>query len=207
MIKILLPIFLLLVSSSCGQRYGDFFPCHDDGSVKPHVVLLPMSDTTGNPELAEELMQGIRNKLMCNGDLYIYSEESVNNQLDKSGLREASFFNSDISFARSFGGADFVVASEVVECRSDRYGDVEDKCMPLHLKCKDQFKLKIRMRVIDLRCGQPSIVLQEMFGRSLLHPYRRNCPDDVDRSCFNRVSRNVIDDYSQRLEETAWRPR
>jgi hypothetical protein len=203
----LLSAIVLFVFSGCGPRYGDFFPYHDDGSLKPHVVLLPISDMSGNSELAEELMQGIRQRLMDNADLYIYSEESVNGQLDKAELTGTSFFTPDISYANKFGGADFVVATEIVECKSDLYGDVADKCLPRHLKCKDQFKLKLRMRVIDMRCEQPTVVLLEVFGRNYLHPNRRSTPEEVDRSCFDRVSYSVISDFVQRLEEIAWRPR
>lgn len=205
MTRAIISTLMLLILSSCASKYGDFFPCHDDGCVKPHVVLLPVSDTTCHPELAECLQNEIRGKLMCNGDLYLYSEESVNSQLNSAGLCNTSFFNPEINFASKFGGADFVVATEIVECRSDLYGNIEDKCMPRHLRCKDLFMLKIRMRVIDLRCGTPTVVLQEVFGRSMLIPNRRCGPDDIDMSCFNRVCKSVVEDFVSRLECIAWR--
>ena len=115
------------------------------------------------------------------------------------------FFDNDISFAKRFGGADFVVSTEIVECRSDRYGEIENKCMPRHLKCKDQFRLTLRMRIVDLRCAEPSIVLQEIYSRTYLHPSRRSAPDEVDSSSFNAVYPYIIYDSTKRLEETAWR--
>ena len=129
MLRVLFSVLTLLLVSSCGPRYGDFYPCHDDGTVKPRIVLLPITDVSGQCDMAQELMQDIRYKLMDRGDLYVYPEESVNNQLAKMG--NVPCFGLDISFARQFGGADFVVATELVECRSDLYGNVEGQICPL----------------------------------------------------------------------------
>ncbi len=197
-------LFLLvsLLVSACGPRYGDFFPCHDDGTLKPRVVLLPMTDSLGNSHIADELMQNIRYQLMDRGNLYIYSDETVFRQLQNMG--NVSFFGSDISYARQFGGADFIVATELAECRSDLYGNVEDKCMPPHLQRKNLLMLKLRIRIIDLRCNEPQIVLQEMIGRNLLIPNRKTGEHEVDASCLGEVSRRLADDYVKRLEDIVW---
>lgn len=203
MLRILLSALILLFFVGCGPRYGDFFPCHDDGTVKPRVVLLPISDVTGRCDVAEAFMQCIRDNLMDHGILYVYPEESVNRQLERMG--NVSFLSSDISYANQFGGADFVVATELVTCKSDQYGNVEDKCMPPHLQRKHLLMVKIRIRVIDLRCNEPTIVLQEMLERSLLMPCKKPGEDEIDRCCFRLASRRLIDDYVKRLEDLTLR--
>lgn len=205
MLKTLLTITSILLLTSCGPRYGDFFPCHDDGTIKPKIVLLPMSDITGQCDRAQDLMQNIRYHLMDRGNLFVYSEEAVNRQLAKMG--PVSFFSSDLSFSRQFCPADFVVALELVECRSELYGNVEDACMPPHLQRKNLLMVKLRVRVIDLRYNEPIIVLQEIMSRNLLIPNRKINDEEVDVSCFNEVSCRLVEDFVQRLESVTWRIR
>jgi hypothetical protein len=202
--RLLYTIITLLLLSSCGPRYGEFFPCHDDGTVKPRVVLLPTSDITGRCELSQEIMEGIRYTLMDRGDLYVYPEETVNRQIAKLG--NTPFFGLDVSYARQFGGADYVVATELAECRSDLYGNVEDKCMPPHLQRKNLLIVKLRVRVIDLRCNsEPTIVLQEIMTRQMLIPNRQMNGSDVDSACYSEICSRLVNDFVQRLEDTAWR--
>lgn len=194
--------FMLLLFSACGPRYGDFSPCHDDGTIKPRVVLLPIKDATGHCDMAEELMRSIQYNLMDRGNLYVYPDETVNRQLEKMG--NTPFFNPDISYAHQFGGADFVVATELAECRSDLYGNVENKCMPPHLQRKNLLMVKLRVRIIDLRCGAPNIALQEIMARNLLVPNRKTGDAEVDLSCFREVSCRLADDFVRRLEDITW---
>lgn len=205
MFRILFLLLTLFTVSSCGPRYGDFYPCHDDGTIKPHVVLLPITDVSGQCDMAQELMQNIRYQLMDRGDLYIYPEEIVNQQLNKTG--HVPYFGLDLSYARQFGGADFVVATELVECRCDLYGNVEDKCMPPHLQRKNLLIVKLRVRIIDLRCDEPRIVLQEMMTKNLLIPNRKASGIEVDLSCFREASSRLANDFVQRLEYITWSTR
>ncbi len=202
MLKILLSTLMLLLFASCGPRYGDFFPCHDDGTVKPRVVLLPITDVSGRKDMAEDLMQNMRYQLMDRGDLYVYPEESVNRQLEKMG--DVSLFGPDISFARQFGGADFVVATELVECRSELYGNIENKCMPPHLQRKNMLMIKLRVRMIDLSGDEPVIVLQEILSRNLLVPNRKIGDNEVDVFCFSEVSSRLVEEFVRRLEDVTW---
>lgn len=202
MLRGLFYIFSLIVTllfASCGPRYNDFFLYHDDGTAKPKVVLLPMSDSSGNGYMAQGLMQDIRYQLMDRGNLYIYSDESVNQQLGRVGL--CGFFGPDISYACHFGGADFIVATDLAECRCDLYGKVEDKCMPPHLQRKNLLMLKLRIRIIDVRYKEPQIVLQEVISRNLLIPNRKTDEREVDVSCFGEVGRRLVVDYVKRLED------
>lgn len=202
-VKLAITVLMLFLFSACGPRYGDFYPCHEDGTVKPRIVLLPISDVTGESARADELMQGIRYQLLDRGNLYVYPQETVNLHLGRNGI--SSFFSSDISYAKQFGGADFIVATELVQCRSERYGNVEDKCMPPHLQRKNLLMVKLRVRMIDLRCQEPTIVWQEILSRQLLVPYRKTGEAEVDISCFGSVSQRLIEDFVQRLEDIAWR--
>lgn len=199
MFKACFSALLLVIVTACGPRYGDFFPCHDDGTIKPRVVLLPMRNLTGQCEVGDNLMQTLRYCLMDRGDLYIYPDEVVNRQLNKMG--PTSFFTPDVSFARQFGGTDYIVATELVECHSDLFGNVDKSCMPPHLQRKNLLILKLRVRVIDLRCNEPVIILQEMMSRNLLVPNRKVDDCEVDTNCFLEVSSRLATDLVNRLNE------
>ena len=58
--------FLLFVG--CGPHYGDFYPCHDDGTVKPRIVMLPIVETNKHIDHEKILMQNIKYKLMDRGE-------------------------------------------------------------------------------------------------------------------------------------------
>lgn len=201
MYRYLMIAMTLLLFTACGPRYGDFFPCHDDGTIKPRVALLPIKDASGCEERADELMRNIRYKLMDRGDLYVYSQEAVDRQLQKMG--GCSFFNTDISFAKYFGGADFVVATELLEYSDNPYGNVEEKCIPPHLQRKNVLTLKLRVRMIDLRGQEPTLVMQEIMSRTLLVPnYITSHPEHS--GYFKDISSRLGDEFVRRLEEITW---
>lgn len=195
-------LLALVFFVGCGPRYGDFYPCYDDGTVKPRIVLIPFCKSNKYTAHESLLMKDIFYKFMDKGNLYIYSEDSVQNQIAKTGISD--FFSQNLSYARKFGGADYVISTDLIECRSDFYGNVEDKCMPLHLQRKDQLMLKLRVRVVDIRCEEPMIVLQEILTSNYLIPHRRKNVDDVDESAFCVAAARLADDFVNRIEELTW---
>ena len=76
--------------------------------------------------------------------------------------------------------------------------------MPPHLQRKNLLIVKLRVRVIDLRCDEPRIVLQEIMTRNLLIPDRKANDIAVNLSCFREASRRLVNDFVQRLEDVTW---
>lgn len=202
MSRVLFLALSLLLFVGCGPRYGDFFPCYDDGTVKPRLVMLPINSGNKYCKHEELLMNDILNKFMDRGNLYIYSEDSVKRQIEKTGI--SNFFGPDIKYANKFGGADYVVATELVECRSDSYGNVSDECMPPHLQRKDLLMLKLRIRLIDITCDEPVTVAQEILTSSYLIPPRRIKEDDVDEAAFSVAADRLANNFVNRIEELTW---
>ncbi|WP_042240153.1 hypothetical protein [Neochlamydia sp. S13] len=198
--KIVLFLIICLLTISCGSRYGDFYPMHDDGKAKPRVVLLPTVDATERSSSVDYLIKQTRYQLRERGSLYLYPQECVEKQLEK--IKKVSFFDPDFSFVKNFGGADVIVATELVEYRKDRYGEVEVKCMPPHLHNKNLLTMKLKVRMIDLRGEQPTVVLQEIMTEQLLLPPTA-WDNDKEKYYLKKLSERLVRDLVIRLENVA----
>lgn len=162
-------IFVFMVSLfmvGCGPRYIDYFPYQDDGTLKPKVALLPVinhsqCDVTWN--LSEEFNSSLRFQAMCSGRLFILSEDDVLGRL--STLENPNFFITDLSFTSQFYGCDYVVAMELIEHDLVPF-EVARRSPAFPAQCyryDTVLQMKMRLRVIDVRCRQPKIILQEVF--------------------------------------------
>ncbi|MBS4165268.1 Uncharacterized protein NEOC65_000321 [Neochlamydia sp. AcF65] len=198
--KIILSLIICLLTISCGSRYGDFYPMHDDGRAKPRVVLLPTVDAAERSSRNDYLLKKTRQQLRERGSLYLYPQEFVERHLDK--MKKVSFFDPDFSFVKNFGGADVIVATELVEYRKDRYGEVEMKCMPPHLHNKYLLTMKLKVRIIDLRGEQPIVALQEIMTEQLLLPHAA-WDSDKENYYFKKLSERLVRDLIIRLENVA----
>lgn len=180
-IKILLGIFLALIATGCGPKYADYYPYYDNGVAKPAVALVPVINKACLDvpwDLSEELTDSIRYEAMQHGDLYLLSKEQVNADLNRIG--DIDFFGRDISFSKQFCGANYVVILELLEHWI--------KPGP----CNCNLIMKMRIRVIDIRCETPRIVLQEVFGGTKLLPRDRewtpaNAHSTLVRDVVNRI--------------------
>ena len=208
----ILSFFIVLLSVSCGgPRYVDYFPYHDDGTIKPAIALMPIKDSSqsGLPwNLSTELSSAIYAELMTSGGLYVLSAEEVGPAW--SQCASIDFFGLDLGFSQQFYNADFVVAMELIEhsLKPDPRHSTSSST-----PCNQLLTLKMRVRVVDLRFQQPRDVLYEVVKTE----YQVTAPyDAVDYSKFGwgcerfhktpygQAHQRLVSSLTARLEESIW---
>lgn len=164
---ILFSSIILFLGAGCGPRYVDFFPRHDDGTRKPHVAMIPIINSLDEKlpdDFAEMFTQSARYEMMNNSILYLFSEDEISTDLARCPNK--GFFTQDLSFAKAFTEAEFVVAAELIEHQVIPYE--KDKAAILGLKNASSGNLilimKLRLRIIDVRKEKPRIILQEIMA-------------------------------------------
>lgn len=153
MFKSLLSFMTLLILTSCGPTYVDYFPYHDNGAPKPQVAMLPIADHSQaqlSCNLSEELDRNIRFEIMDKGELYVLSAQEMQEPLARIG--KADYFQCDAALAQQFCEADFAVILEII-CH---------KCTPVKYGLS-KLMVRTQIKIVDLRCRVPRIALQEIF--------------------------------------------
>jgi len=166
----LFALFLALFCSSCSHEYSDFFPYHDDGTPKPHVALIPVINeskgtSTFSWDVAKEFTQDIRLVLMKQGKLFLLPQDQVKKQLASCTLTELTSTKDLMPFLY-FQPAHFVVVMELVEHKLVPYK--RGKIKPLYpanipADQAEVLKMKMRLKVIDIRGGEPKLIRQEVL--------------------------------------------
>jgi len=177
MLRLFCLLVISLITTSCGgPRYVDFFPCYDNGVAKPRVAMLPVFDCANSrDDVAEQITNGIRYMSMHHGDLFFLSKEEVDQDL--SCIGNVNYFGHDLSFAKGFRGANYVAILELIE---NQY--IASKC---------SLVMKVRIRIIDIRCEKPVIVLQEVFNGSYRGPGDKQACQHIVIDIVNKVE-NVL---------------
>lgn len=205
MLQVVISAFLALVAVGCGgPRYVDYFPCHDDGTPKPKVALMPIMNTGCSLpwDLSEEIYDGMYYELMNSGEIYLVSPK----EMGKGWLNRNSinFFSNDFSCMQDFSNTDFVVVMEVIE----RSVCACDPCAPSNLS----LTMRVRIKMIDIRGCEPKIVLYEIFKTSYTG-IQKNA--DIENEIFWRDEcypktfcgkghHRIIYMLTKRLEEVIW---
>lgn len=210
-------LFISLIAVGCsGPRYVDYFPYHDDGTAKPRVALLPMIDGSNCQvpwNIADELTQGVKYRMMNNGDIYLLSDKEMGP--DVHNLNETELFSPDMSYAKKICNADFVVATELVEHKVLPYerGKTPSPYPTQGFVCNYVLNMKVRIKVMDIRCERPSVILQEIFVSNHLVPKERDVADyNQDRwgtpgysgTLYGRAHQLLTRDLAQRIEDVTW---
>lgn len=213
MLRIISSLMLLLCLTGCGPHHVDYFPYHDDGTMKPHIALIPMVDSSGADvpwSLAQEMTLGVRYQAMDSGELYLLSRAEMLDGLGKT--QNINLFGDDLSYTKGFCNADFVVALELIEHQEECYDKCKHGC-PLNLSGY-VLVMKARLRIIDVRCQEPRVLLQEIVkldqsipryltsnrGFNLI-PY--GC-ETYPQSPLALAHRGFQDLIVRRIEETTW---
>jgi hypothetical protein len=188
MLRIIFALMAALLMVGCGPRYIDYFPYHDDGTLKPKVALIPVIDNSKcdvSWDLGAEFNSSLRFQAMYSGNLFVLSEEDVLSRL--SALCQPGYFTTDLSFTNHFHGSDYVVAMELIEHDLVPFEVARaSPAFPAQTYRHDSvLQMKMRLRVIDLRCGQPKIILQEVFTSCYGIPPGGECVD-YSRVCWGR---------------------
>ncbi len=184
MLRFCLALLLAVMVTSCGPRFNDYYPYNEDGRSKPMVILLPMIDRSDSGlcwNVAEEIEQNLRFRLMDNGYLYVLPDKAYASALN--GVDEADYFGADIDFASNFCNGEFVVAMELMEhCIVPYVPQTITPIYPVYNRsCDNVLMMKLRLRIIDIRCGKPKVILQEIVQSNHMIPRDR---DNLDYTSF-----------------------
>lgn len=198
--NLLIILMLSLTTTACGPRYVDYFPCHDDGTSKPAVALLPIRDCTpsvSSDMAANEIFQVIQTDAMNHGELYFLSPEELREEAGSA--TKIDFYVDETQLGNTFGSADFIVIMELIEQEYSRMGERKPPlatttiCFPAEIL----LSIKVRLKVIDVRPRCPRVVLQEIFSQGFFMP----CPDEYDSQISTKACRRFGSNLEKRLEE------
>lgn len=179
-LRIIFTLLMTVLMAACAPSYVDYFPYHEDGRPKPKVVLLPLVDDTDGCvgwNIASELNAGLGCQIIYSGQLYLIPEDEVAARLQ--GNCQQNYFTSDLAFAQRFCGSDYVVALELIEHEIIPF----QRGMNLWIVPKQKYhwrsflQTKLRLRIIDVRCNAPRVVLQEIFTSYFAIPTEKECVD------------------------------
>ena len=148
--RLIFTLFLTVVclTGCTAPRYVDFFPYDDDGICKPKVALLPVKAFYPEDQaLAEYFDQAIRWEAMDHALLFFYSTDEVGQVLARHN--EVTVGASPMALATAFRPADFSVEVEVIKS-----------------SLQNRQNVKLRIRILDIRCQMPKVILYEVLERS-----------------------------------------
>lgn len=203
MFKYVIFALLALVSVGCGPRYVDYFPYHDDGTAKPKIALMPITDSSQCQlpwDFTEEIADGIYYELMNTGQVYMVPPKEMGAGWTKKD--SIDFFScDDYSYAADFCNTDFIISMEVLE-RS------EVPCPP----CSQTIYVRIRIKILDIRYCEPKVVLYEVFKTSYTG-IQKDCgveggicwrSESYPKSYCGMGHQRVIRNLTKRIEEVIW---
>ncbi len=205
--------------AGCGPHYVDTFPYYDDGRCKPAVAILPIKDVSQcglSWNLGDELYEDIYDELVDRGHLYILPEQVVETYVAKT--QGVDYFGRDLSFTESFGKSEFVVIMEFIEHDIEPYvrGKYSNLYPTRNAACSHVLKLRVRIRVVDVRCDTPQIVLQEIVQSNHMIPIDKDSFDankdawgkeNYCNSFFYSAHKRLAYDLAERIEKVChnWR--
>jgi len=166
--RLLLGILCVLGFCGCKPQYSDFFPYHDDGTPKPHVALVPLIDESGYKlpwDNARELSCSIRRSLMKSGELFLPREQDIKKGLTACTKKDLTNFQDLMPFLY-FQPAHFVVVLELTEHKVVPYERGRTKPIflsDIHPDNAVVLMMKVRLRVVDIRGGEPRVMRQEII--------------------------------------------
>lgn len=165
-------ILIFLSSCSSSARYAEFYPYHDNGTVKPKVVFLPIQSLEDKDcQKAETLQDLIFWEALDSGELFIYSKDSVIQALGQN--QECNPI--------CFRPAEYVVQVELIE-----FDAISQK----------QMGAKLRLKITDIRYESPKVILYEVMEKSRVNPKQ-----EYPQVNFNRFCKEIAKDACYRIEE------
>lgn len=215
MLQVVISALLIFIGVGCGgPRYVDYFPYHDDGTIKPKVALMPILDSSQNGlswDISAEISEGIYYELMNSGKYYVVSP----NEMGPGGIKsdQMDFFSKEPDLS-GFDKTDFIVAMEIIErsITSCNPCTQEIKYYPDNHPCNFIMTMRIRIKIIDIRYCEPRIVLYEVFKTT--YSGTEENYDFEDETCWKssaysksycgRAHKRVIRNLTKRLEEVIW---
>lgn len=173
--RVIATLFLVLLFGGCSPQYSDFFPYHDDGTPKPYVALLPVIDESEQKlpwNFPQEMSTRIRADLMKQGQLFLPSLADMQKKLAATSEAELAT-GSDLMPFLYFQPAHFVIVLELIEHSQVPYQ--RGKTKPLYIanispEDAEILMMKVRMRIVDIRGGEPRLIRQEVIQSNHMIP-------------------------------------
>ncbi len=159
----------VLALTSCQKQDNDLSSTITTSS-KPLVAIAPVIDRSESGlkwDLSDELTYSLSSKLIQKSKLRVVDPYKVKMQIKKAKIHENPF-GSDLGWMKTaFFGEDFVVFMELIE-HKEKLRDSEKSKSPEALPA--DLNLALRLRIVDIRKEQPTIVLQEIIQDSYFIP-------------------------------------
>lgn len=177
MLRIFIIFMTTLLMTSCihETRYKEFEPRRGVNGLyeMPKVAVVPAFDISYsgvNWNVAYELTQNIREKILCDKNLFLLKEEEMFNRVMKTG--HMAFDDTACSIWRLFGKAYFVVLVELFQHDVIPTGREE---LPILQRtqcdrCSSELLMKARLTILDVREFKPCIILEEIVNCNQLIP-------------------------------------
>lgn len=212
MYRLLLCALFALFATSCGgPKYVDYFPYCDSGKPKPKLVLIPVIDSSGCEvpwDLSREISQSVYYEMMNSGELYVMSPEEVGPVWNNRN--NIDFFGADLGYTKDFSCADFIVAMELIDHSANpAIVGRSSSCHP----CNNVLTMRVRIKVIDVRCACPRVVLYEIITADYTVAQSKECCD-FTKQCWGQngyqmtpcgiLHQRMVCKISRRLEEVLW---
>jgi hypothetical protein len=184
---------LALVLAGCDddRQNGQVTSYQSTSEKKPMVSIVPVIDNTKNNyewSLSDEFSSELYDRLSRRNHLNLSDAKKVYEKARR--LKESqSPFSSDISWVQNaFQGDEFVVFLELVE-HEELFRQDPKKSFAL-AECSANLNITMRVRIFDLRGGQPKIVLQELLHDTSFVP-RQFTSENLYQVCWGNVSYSI----------------
>lgn len=196
-IRLIFVLLMTVILAGCGPNYVDYFPYHDDGRMKPHVALLPIFDNLNvqlPTNVAGDMTSTIYYISRDDGQLYLLPYSDIQAGMSKIG--NVNFYETDQALVEEFSEADFIVMIELV---GHNIESASDSCTGL-----SKLVMKARIKIIDARCRNLKIALQEILVRDYMVPGVPSIYEPTDQTYQNsyvKAHRGFADAIAKRMEE------
>lgn len=182
----LVSLFLIILTS-CGPRYVDFFPYHDDGTVKPKVILTPIEVKCEAPAYTSDALNNcLRYELMNSNELYLYSPTDVRYFLDKTGPLDIN--RKEFKIAGNCD-ADFLVIIELFDHGLKRLED----CRTVRISpC-----IRARVKIVDIRGSCSKVIMFQYIDTTTDAKPNGGC---TELCSYQASHKNLCKKIAERLE-------
>ncbi len=176
MAKVILAFLLFCAVGGCTPFRPVVENIPDDSynvTPKLRLALIQMIDSSDFYvpwHIDQELTSDLRYQLMCNGQLMVLPEEEL--YISATNLQSSDLFSTDLSFTQKFCDTDFLIALELLQHEIVPFSSEKiSPCFPAQgLRCSSMLQMNLRLRIIDLTCEVPKVILQEVLSSNLIIP-------------------------------------
>lgn len=163
---------LCVVSFGCTKSVNEQAArYHDDGRPKPIVALVPVFDRSGAQvswSLSEEFTDHIRQRFLKRSNFFLNTPNEINAEIVTLNESHNPFAKNFSWIGDIFHKEEFVVFTELVE--HDIHPKQSKHTFLDKLTPSCELSMTMRIRIFDLREGEPEIVLQELVHQNYLIP-------------------------------------